>query len=325
MHDIICCAEIHSVHCALRAISASLVSAGRALSVSLLNAFTPSLPLPLRALSTFRLYQTAVLLCLADWSLPPPSHFSVLIVPLNSCCFCRPPHSDPLSPSPPLCLRVFHNTHIIHPPTRRRTLPARTPRALSSHSVGDVLDGRHHLCAHHHCLVAALPGLRSHALLQRYLQNSDRHTRFFGVLNLISVGASLTCLELPSLTLTSSASYSLLIFGSPRLSPFVTLSSSSLCVSLSLSLPQNGLIGWALPYASGCQFSMGMIAASIMIERSPAAVIAVVRELRAKGEVCNRAMHTVFMSSTYAMVFCLCLLIKHLVKSDTMHYSIIFL
>lgn len=44
-----------------------------------------------------------------------------------------------------------------------------------------------------------------------------------------------------------------------------------------------GVIPWIEPYLGSCAFSISMVAGSIMVARSPASAIAVVRELRAKG------------------------------------------
>jgi len=46
-----------------------------------------------------------------------------------------------------------------------------------------------------------------------------------------------------------------------------------------------GLVPWMEPYLGGCAFSISLVAGSIMVARSPASAIAVVRELRAKGPV----------------------------------------
>jgi Kef-type K+ transport system membrane component KefB len=67
-------------------------------------------------------------------------------------------------------------------------------------------------------------------------------------------------------------------------------------------LSQNGLIGWILPYSSSCQLTIGMIVGSIMVERSPAAVIAVVRELRAKGEFTSTILGVTVFCDVFVLV-----------------------
>ena len=44
-----------------------------------------------------------------------------------------------------------------------------------------------------------------------------------------------------------------------------------------------GVIPWMEPYLGSCAFTISLVAGSIMVARSPASAIAVVRELKAKG------------------------------------------
>ena len=58
-----------------------------------------------------------------------------------------------------------------------------------------------------------------------------------------------------------------------------------ICILFIYGLAAGGLVSWMEPYLGGCAIGISMIAASIMVARSPASAIAVVRELRAKGPV----------------------------------------
>ena len=58
-----------------------------------------------------------------------------------------------------------------------------------------------------------------------------------------------------------------------------------LCSLFIYMLAQTGVIPWMSHFPSGCSFTISLIAGSIMVARSPASAIAVVRELRAKGPV----------------------------------------
>lgn len=67
-------------------------------------------------------------------------------------------------------------------------------------------------------------------------------------------------------------------------------------------LAKYAIISWAAPFATGCQYSMGMIAASIMVERSPAAVLAVVKESRAKGAFTSTVLGVTVFCDVYVLV-----------------------
>ena len=58
-----------------------------------------------------------------------------------------------------------------------------------------------------------------------------------------------------------------------------------ICAIFIYGLAAAGIIGWITPYLGGCAGGISLIAASIMVARSPASAIAVVRELRAKGPI----------------------------------------
>jgi Kef-type K+ transport system membrane component KefB len=55
------------------------------------------------------------------------------------------------------------------------------------------------------------------------------------------------------------------------------------CTLFIYAIAAGGVVPWMTPYMGSCAFSMSMVAGSIMVARSPASAIAVVRELRAKG------------------------------------------
>lgn len=56
-----------------------------------------------------------------------------------------------------------------------------------------------------------------------------------------------------------------------------------ICTLFIFGLGYAGVIPWVTPYLGSCSFAISMIAGAIMVARSPASAIAVVRELRAKG------------------------------------------
>ena len=56
------------------------------------------------------------------------------------------------------------------------------------------------------------------------------------------------------------------------------------CTLFIYGLGSGGVIPWMKDYSSGCLASISLVAGSIMVARSPASAIAVVRELRAKGK-----------------------------------------
>ena len=64
---------------------------------------------------------------------------------------------------------------------------------------------------------------------------------------------------------------------------FNSLYTYILCALFIYGLAAAGVISWMTPYLGGCGVGISLIAASIMVARSPASAIAVVRELRAKG------------------------------------------
>jgi NhaP-type Na+/H+ or K+/H+ antiporter len=64
---------------------------------------------------------------------------------------------------------------------------------------------------------------------------------------------------------------------------FNALFSYVFCTLFIYLISAAGVIPWITPYMGSCAFSISMVAGSIMVARSPASAIAVVRELRAKG------------------------------------------
>jgi hypothetical protein len=55
------------------------------------------------------------------------------------------------------------------------------------------------------------------------------------------------------------------------------------CTALIMGLAEAGLVPFLSELPLGCRGSVATIAASIMVARSPASAIAVVKELKAKG------------------------------------------
>jgi NhaP-type Na+/H+ or K+/H+ antiporter len=64
---------------------------------------------------------------------------------------------------------------------------------------------------------------------------------------------------------------------------FNALFSYFFCTLFIYAIAAGGVVPWMTPYMGGCAFTISLVAGSIMVARSPASAIAVVRELKAKG------------------------------------------
>jgi Kef-type K+ transport system membrane component KefB len=82
----------------------------------------------------------------------------------------------------------------------------------------------------------------------------------------------------------------------------IAVSSFSICAAVILGLSAMGVVPFLDPLTTGCRASVAAIAASIMVARSPASAIAVVKELKAKGVMTSTLLGVTVLCDVYVLM-----------------------
>lgn len=82
----------------------------------------------------------------------------------------------------------------------------------------------------------------------------------------------------------------------------IAIASFTLCTVLIFGLGSSGVLPWMADLDGGCRLSVSSIAAAIMVARSPASAIAVVKEMKAKGTFTSTMLGVTVLCDVYVLL-----------------------